>query len=563
MSLQPGSRRLRTAAVGAVCVGLLAAGCGSSNGGSSGGGDSGTLIVFTGQAGDYQRNFNPYSPTLNEGPGTIFEPLFFYNIAQQEEPQPRLGTEFSWNDDGTELTITLREGVTWSDGEPFTAEDVTFTFDMLAAHDEINTVGYAGEAEAVNDHEVRVTFDKPSYMDGPQLLGKVWIVPEHIWSGIEDPATDPVNNPVGTGPYLLADFKAQAFTLQANPTYWDGEPELQRVRYLALSGNQAGADALAAGQIDWQTGPVPNLENVEEAYPGYQASTVYAFQMHLTACSSEELGCEGPQTDPAVRRALYYAIDREQLNALAFQNTAGPMSPGYALPERDAGYVSDELQERTVPMHADTERAQQILEDAGYTRGGDGIYARDGEKVSLTVGVPSGWTDYITAVNTMREQVSEAGIELTVEQSSWNEWSDARSRGDFELQLDSQYPGPSPDPYWNYNYFFNSDNTAPVGEQANPNWARYASPEVDAAIEELRQLDPTDLEARRPYYDAIQARIEADMPYVPVLTGGTTSEYNAEKFSGWPTEDNLYAYPAVWQRPDQAEIFKQLTPNGG
>jgi peptide/nickel transport system substrate-binding protein len=548
----------------AVC-GLLAAGCSGSDdnagGGGGGGGGADTLVVYTGQSGDYQANFNPYSPTKIEGPGTVFESLFFFNIAAQADPVPLLGTEYSWNEDGTELSITLREGVQWTDGEDFTADDVKFTFDMLREHEALNSIGFDGETTVVDPTHVTVAFDEPAFMDAANLLGRTWIVPEHIWSGVEDPSTDTMTEPVGTGPFTLGEFRAQSFTMTANPNYWDGEPAVKTIRYLSLSGNQAGADALAAGQIDWQTGPVPNMDNVEEAYPGYSAITAHANQMALMACSNTELGCEGPQTDPAVRQAIYYAMNREQLNQLAFQGTAAEMSPGFGLPERD--YISGNLQNATVPMQPDTDRAIQLLEDAGWERGGDGIYQKDGEKLSLTVRTVSGWTDYITAVNTMAEQLAEAGIELTVQQSSWNEWSEARNRGDYQLVIDSLSQGPTADPYWVYTYFFSSANTAPVGEAANPNFARYSNPDVDEALDQLRRMNPEDTAAREPLLDTIQTAVEQDMPYIPILLGGTTSEYHSDKFTGWPTEDDLYAFPAVWSSPDNAQVFKNLRPAGG
>ena len=227
------------------------AGTAACSGSSGGGGSRDTLVVYTGQAGDFQLNFNPYAPTQIEGPGTIYESLFFFNIAKDQPPKPMLGTEFKWNADGTELSVTLRDNVTWSDGEKFTAEDVKFTLDMVAKTPAINKTGFKGVTTAVDDTHVTVKFPEPSYMDGPQVLGQLWIMPEHIWKNYATPQTEVNQNPVGTGPFQLGDFKAQSFTLKSNPKYWGGEPALKQVRYLSLSGNQAGVDALKAGSIDW------------------------------------------------------------------------------------------------------------------------------------------------------------------------------------------------------------------------------------------------------------------------------------------------------------------------
>jgi peptide/nickel transport system substrate-binding protein len=555
-------RRLRAAAIGLAAVAMTATGC-SSSGTGSGGPVNDTLVVYTGQSGDYQQNLNPYSPTANDGPGTIFEPLFFFNLTNRDKPPvPLLGTEYSWNADGTELSITLRDNVKWSDGTKFTAKDVVFTFDMVSKNPPMNNTGYQGQATAVDDTHVRVKFPAPAFMEEPQVLGKLFIVPEHLWKNIATPATDVMRTPVGTGPFTLEEFKAQAFTLKASPSYWGGEPAIKKVRYLSLSGNQAGADALKAGSIDWQTGPVPDIKSVEKNYPGYRAITVNINQMALFTCSNAQLGCQGAQTDPAVRKAIYYALNRSQLNALAFQGTASEISPGFALPDRDRAIVSSRLRERTAPMNPDIAKATELLTSAGYTKGGDGVYAKGGKPLTLTVKVVAGWTDYITAVDTMSQQLQQAGIKLTPQQVSYNEWADARGRGQYELLIDALTPGPSPDPFYVYSYFFSTATTAPVGQTANPNFSRFSDPEVDKALAELKRTAPTNTAARQPHYDTIQAALESALPYIPVLTGGTTSEYNAKEFTGWPSKEDLYAFPAIWQRPDHAQVFKRLKPAG-
>ena len=113
-------------AAAAVAVSALAlTGCVAQS--SSGSGSSGsTLVAYTGQSGDYQLNFNPYSPTKIGGVGTIFEPLFFVTQVNSDPYKPLLATEYTWNEDGTQLDVTLRDDVTWSDGEAFSADDVVF-----------------------------------------------------------------------------------------------------------------------------------------------------------------------------------------------------------------------------------------------------------------------------------------------------------------------------------------------------------------------------------------------------------------------------------------------------
>ncbi|MCC8243377.1 ABC transporter substrate-binding protein [Saccharothrix luteola] len=551
------SSRLRGATAALAAVALLATACG---GPSSSADDNKTTLLLPGTAGDFQLNFNPFSPTLLEGPGSIFEPLFFFNNIRNVEPRPRLGRSFEWNADGTRLDVELRDGVKWSDGQPFSAKDVVFTLDMITENPSMNGTGYKGTATASDDTHLSISFPEPSYMEGPQILGKTVIVPEHKWKDLANPANDAMKEPVGTGPFMLEEFKAQSFTLKANPNYWGGEPAVKKIRYVALSGNQAVADALKAGKVDWQSGPVPDIADVEKNYPGYKAITVPMNQTALFTCSNAALGCHGTQTDVAVRKAIYYGIGRTQVNALAFENTSSEISPGAGLLERDKDVISSKLQEKVAPMQPDEAKATQLLEAAGYTKGGDGVYAKDGKPLTMTLKVVAGWTDYITAVDTIAQQLQKIGIKVTAQQLSWNEWADARGRGNFELLIDSISQGPAPDPYYNASYFFSTSTTAKVGETANPNFARFSSPAVDAALAALKGMDPKDTAARQPHLDTIQTEIEKSIPYIPVLTAGTTSEYNAKKFTGWPSKEDLYAFPALWARPEASEIIMKLKP---
>lgn len=558
------ARRMRRAALaGAVALATVVAvsACSSGSGDSSSTSkDASTLVAYTGQAGDYQINFNPYSPSQIGGIGTIYQGLFFITNANSNPPVPLLGKTYTWNAEGTQLDVTLRDGVKWSDGQAFSADDVVFTFNMLLKNPSLNTTGFNGTVAKVDDTHVTFTFKNPAFVDGPNILGRIMIVPEHIWKSI-DPTKDVMEHPVGTGPYVLSNFKPQAYTLGVNTKYWGDKPKVKNVRFVSLSGNTAGADALAAGTIDWQTGPVPNLAKVSQTYPGYKAITVHTALNVLITCSNAALGCQGPQTDPAVRQAIYYSLDRKQVNSLAYQNTAADISPSLALLSGgQEKYISPSIDPKIAPNSPDTAKSDELLTGAGYTKGSDGYYQKDGKDLSLTVELVTGWTDYVTAVDTMSQQLKKAGIKLNASQSSWNEWTDKKTKGNFELAIDNLNQGPASDPYYVYYSYLNTANTAKVGEAAPTNIARYSNPEVDEAIAALAKLNPQDTQARQAQFDIIQKKIVNDMPYIPIVTGGTTSEFNAKKFSGWPTLDNLYAYPAVWASPDNAVIFTTLAP---
>jgi len=250
------------------------------------------------------------------------------------------------------------------------------------------------------------------------------------------------------------------------------------------------------------------------------------------------------------------------VNSLAFQDTASEVSPTFALTSTQEDLISSAVAEPVAPSAPDLDKASSLLEDAGYEKGADGIYAKDGQELKLTVEVVTGWTDYITAIDTMGQQLKAAGISLTASQSSWNEWTDKKSKGNYQLAIDSLGQGAASDPYYLYDQYFNTAYTAAVGEAAPTNMARFSDPAVDAALEALKATDPEDTEARQAQFDVIQAAIVEDMPYVPVLTGGTTSEYHSSKFTGWPTMDDLYAFPAIWASPDNSIIFKSLKPVG-
>lgn len=557
-------RRMRrplaaVAALAAVGLTLTACSGGGTDSAPGGGGQGDGPTSISVSFGEIVENWNPFSPTaLQPTRGVIFESLYWYNLAADADPQPMLGTGYEWNEDGTELTITTREGVQWSDGEPFTADDVAFTFNLVAETPELNTSGREATAEAVDETTVVLTFPETSFMQEPSVLGNQAIVPEHVWAEVADPITEINSEAIGTGPFVLSDFSIESFVLTANEGYWNGAPSIDEVRYIPLDSADANAAALVAGQIDWMSSFLPGLEQLLADNPELGYVNTPALTASIFTCSDADLGCEGPQTDPAVRQAIYWGIDRTQLNALAGGGFAGTASPTLLIPGRDDTWVSnpDHL---TVPEGADVDTANQILDEAGWVLGDDGIRTKDGERLSLTIQTVSGWSDFISLNDAMTQQLAAVGIELVPTQVAWNEWNDSQTQGTFQLSLDSIGLGASSNPYFTYVGKYHSDNTTPVGEPATAgNFARYANPVVDEALDTAAAT--ADEAVQLEQYAIVQDELVEDMPYIPIYVNSMLTEFNTSRVTGWPTNEDPYAMPATWKAWDAGIILHRIVP---
>jgi peptide/nickel transport system substrate-binding protein len=556
-------RRAGAVVAATAAMALALTGCSDSSGGNkSSNGANSTVTVFNGATGTIVENWNPFSPTfLQPTNGLIFEPLYYYNFATEAEPTPMLATGHSWSPDGKQLTITVREGVKWSDGQPFTAKDVAFTFDLINRTKAINATGLKlTSAEATDDKTVVLTFPVTSYTEEAAIVANTPIIPEHIWSKIGDPAKTINQNPVGTGPYKLKQFTAQSYVMEKNPGYWQpGKPQIQNVRYIALATADAASAALVAGQVDWMSAFLPGLDQLIAGNKNLTYVNTPAMTTSIFTCANADLGCTGPQTDVAVRQAIYHALNRDQLNKLAGGGFAEPASPTMLPPERDKKWIADAAH-ATIPGTPDVAKANQILDAAGWAKGSDGIRAKGGERLSLTIQTVTGWSDYISLNDAMAQQLKEAGIELKPTQLSWNEWNNNQVQGKYQLSLDSIGLGASTNPYATYSLKYVTKTTAKVGEAAGQsgNYARYSNPTVDKAIETASGTD--DEAAQRAQYAIIQKEIVNDLPYIPIYLNSMLTEFNTSNATGWPTNENKYALPASWKQWDNGIVLANLKP---
>lgn len=545
-------------------LGLLAACGGGGSGKSDAGGQSGepakdgpTLAVFAGSQTPIVANFNPYTPTaLHAAMGGIYEPLFFYNKVEEREPIPLLGESSEWSDDGMELTIKIRKDVKWNDGEPLTAEDIKYSFTNEAVQ-----MDYVEDVEVLDDTTVKLHFNQPSYTNEYSVLGATYIVPEHVFGEVSDLVTfDNATDPVGTGPFMVENVTDAAYTLVANPNYWDPErPGINRVQYLGIDGNSSAESLFKAGQLDYSTFFVPQPEALVEPYDLGYLNVGSPNPIVVMICENEELGCSGPQTKKEVRQALNLAIDRAEINEKAYYNLAQPASPTFVKPGRDDRWIAPGMPE-TNPENADPEAAKAVMEDAGWTLGSDGVYEKDGERASVKIESVEGWSDANAAAELMVSQAKEAGIELQNGTITADQYSDRRMTGDYQMFMGALFGTPISDPFLIYRNSFTTDFTQPVGTSLEPNqtnYARYSNPDVDAAV--AAAASTNDENELKDAYAIVQENIVNDVPYISMFHGGSQTFFNQTDFTGWPTEDDLYAFPASWDGVSAAYILSKLT----
>ncbi|MBN8880925.1 peptide/nickel transport system substrate-binding protein [Salana multivorans] len=573
MTRSTGRRRVATLVAAAAGLALLAAGCstggsddpgtGDGTGGetSEGGGDGGaaggdgaTLNIWAGSQTPIKANFNPYIPGfLHATQGPVYEPLFLFNKAAAGDPVPILGESYEFGADGTSMTIKVRSGVTWTDGEDFTAEDVVYSLTNAVAK-----ASYLDSATATDDTTVELKFNAPAFTNESAIL-QTTILPEHIWKDkTEEELMSWVNEtPVGTGPYIVDKVSDASYTLHANEDYWGGAPAVKNLRYLGIDANASAEDLLKAGQIDWTAMFVPDPDSVDMGYVNTPIDPTV-----LYTCSNADLGCTGAQTDVAVRQALDAAIDRGVIKDKAFVGLTKEISPTFALLGRDDAWIADGMP-KEASQSADAAKAASILEAAGYTKGSDGIYEKDGQRVSMKLTSVDGWSDYNDAAKLIEEQAKAAGMEVIASTVSWNEFSDGRQSGNFELIVGGMIGTPVADPFQIYRDWFTTDMTNPVGEMLDAGaWgiSRYSNAEVDAAV--LAASQTNDDAERLAQYAIIQEHIVNDLPYIPVVVNATQTFFNDKDFTGWPTEDDLYAFPPAWGSNSAGYILSKLQPVG-
>jgi peptide/nickel transport system substrate-binding protein len=536
---------VRTAAVAAVLlVGGLLAGCGSGSGTGSSAAPSGVLTITTGAAGSFADDFNLYSPNAEDPTnGMIYEPLFFFDTAKDGVVKPWLGTSYAWSNGGKTVKVQLRHGVSWTDGKPFTSADVVFTFNQAIHSTALNKFGLPLASVAANGHyAVTINFTAPAYTDAYYALGRVEMLPQHLWASVKDPATFLNTRPVGTGAYILSSFSGQAFTLTANPHYYfAGLPKFKTVRFLAFSGNTTSDAAIESGQVDWAGSYIPGIgrlylaKNKKFVVSDIPLSTAFLVPNMAT----------GPTTNLAVRQAISAALDRSDISSTVYNGYASPTNPEALILPNYSAVLSPSLAHASFGSPS-AAKAKSILAAAGVAT-----------PLNLTVDMVNGYTDYLSDLQIIQAELKPAGINLTIDQPSYSAFTNDQDTGHFELLMDNF--GYTPDPWAYYYSILDSAIAPPIGQvDTVGNFGRYRNTQVDSLLSQI--AGTTNTAVQDPDFHQIEQIFASQVPDIPLFNQQDEIEFNGNAVSNYPTVSNPYAAPAVYIQPDIGWVAARLVP---
>jgi peptide/nickel transport system substrate-binding protein len=537
-SLHRSRRFLAVAAAGVLAGGLAACSSSSSSSSASSGKTTTTgktLVMESSPETSITQAFNPFVITGDAygmgATGLIYEPLIEFDLAAPPKYYPWLATNYTWSNGGKTIAFTIRQGVKWSNGTPFTPADVVFTFNLVKNNASINIDGLKISSVSASGNTVTLNFATPQYTNLENIAGTA-IVPESIWSKVGNPATYADANPVGTGPYVLGSFTPQGFTLTKNPDYWQAASvKVPKVYFPVYTSNTGALSALFSGQIDWTGNFIPGLQ---KSFVDTSPSTHHYWEAPGGTNSLMPNLNKWPTNQLAVRQAISLAIDR---SVIASEGEAGLEDPvlnatGLTLPTFSAW--SAPVASMTVSATSNAAAAKQVLKNAGYTLGSNGYFSKGGQEVTLSITDPSAYTDYAQDDAIVAQELRQAGINATFVGQSVDAWQTDVADGDF--QLTSHWSTNGLTPFTMYENWL--DSSLATGSAATGDFERLNDPAIDADLATLAGASTT--AAQTAALAPIEKYVAANLPIIPTTTASEWFEYNSQNYSGWPTQQNPY-----------------------
>ncbi len=500
--------------------------------------------------------FNPFIPTSSPySVGLTYETLDFVNSLQSGKTSPWLATAYAWSNANKTLTFTIRTGVKWSDGKPFSAADVVYTFNLLKKYPALDTNAVWSVLSSVAQKgadQVVFNFSAPAVPYFYYVADQTPIVPEHVWTKIKNPVTDAITDPIGTGGYIMSHCTPQNIQWTANPHYWQtGKAVVETVNMPAFLSNTTCNEYLATGQSQWGSQFIPNIKSY---YVDKKAGNTYWFPPVANVSLFPNLTV-APLNNVAVREAISYALNRSDISVKG--------EYGYEPPASQVGIVSPTFSSWTSSAAAttlgtgyDPSKAESLLKAAGYKMGSDGFFSKDGQELKLTIITNGGYSDWVADIQVMSQELAKVGIDAIPETPAANTFYADVYAGKYQLAYNVETGGPTP--FYELRQWLYSKNSAPIGTAASSNWERFDSAAVDKLLDEYGMT--TSSATQHSIVDQLENVMVTQFPVIPVLEEVDWFQYNSKEFSGYPTSSNPYAQPGLYNEPDWGYVLDNLKP---
>jgi peptide/nickel transport system substrate-binding protein len=494
-------------------------------------------------------NFNPLSSTstgfITNSVALYNEPLYIWNYLRPTEPGiPVLASgQPTWSNGGKSLTIPIRSGVKWNDGKPFSASDVAFTFNMIKAHPSLYTSGapIVTSATATSPTSVTLNFAKPQFAN-LFLIGQVYIEPQHVWSTVSNPVTYTDPSPVGTGPFMLGHFSPQGYTLKQNPYFYDKSAvHVPEIDFPSYNTNANLVPPIQSGSIDWAGNYVSDIQGNYlskspenhtwlSSAPYFNDNNVVTLFVNTT---------KAPLNDPAVRQAISYGIDRQQLSQQGETGYEPPTSSasGLMLPV-DNSYLPPSLS-NDLPAAGDPAKVASVLQADGYAKV-NGKWTKNGKTIAFKISDPIPYSDYYTDDQLIAHQLNALGFNVTVDGiGNPTVWAGDVANGTFDTTIHWSNQGPTPFVF--YDGWMDSTLSAPVGKPATGDFGRFSDPAAQAALTQYEGSSSSTVQVEA--ISKLANIMATQVPVVPLLYGGAWAEFSTRNYTGWPTASNPYMAP--------------------
>ncbi|MCL5065811.1 MAG: ABC transporter substrate-binding protein [Firmicutes bacterium] len=505
------------------------------------------LVVVSGPSGIFEENFNPFGHALVGTEGLIYQPLFFFN-PYTSKVQPILGTSYAWSQHDTVLTVNLRHGVRWSNGKPFTASDVVFSFNYRRKYPALDTTGVwtlLSNVRQSGQYTVVFTFKKAEVPMAWYVLGQTAIIPKTVWTSITDPTKVLNLDPIGTGPYVVHSFNPEEYTYSVNRFYWGGKPRVSEIEFPAYSSNTSIAGALAQGKIDWASIFIPNIRRV---YVSADPRTNhYSFEVSSTLMLYTNLHNSLLAQLP-VREAMSLAINRQKINAADYYYA--PTANRYDLLLPNEKNWLPPIMAKHAALAYNPTAAESILKKAGYHKNSAGIFVSPkGQPLQFTLQVVSTYSEWVAMSSILASELKQVGIGVTVQGESADLY-DSNVLTQHRYQLALSWTDNGPTPFYAYNAMLNPQETTDLEGWANPATTHWLN------VYSTSNQGPTHRQA----IAALAGLVAKDLPSIPLVETPTWFEYRTQYFRGFPSAANPYAQGGPWLSPSNGLIATHLTP---